>query len=182
MISRSESSQAVPGSLMLSRFGAERDELAAGARWRGFTDRVMGGVSDADFAKSFVEGRHCIRMTGRVTRDRGGGFIQMALDLGGRSGLLDASGYRGLELQVLGNDEIYNVHLRTPDCGWYDQSYRATFQAKPAWTVVRLPWAEFKPNDLAAPLDLTRLQRIAVLGWMRDFRADLSLAELSLYR
>jgi hypothetical protein len=74
------------------------------------------------------------------------------------------------------------VHLRTPDCGWYDQSYRATIHAMSRWQTVQLPWASFKPNDLEAPLDTGRLQRIAVLGWMRDFQADIAVAEVALYR
>jgi hypothetical protein len=178
----SQPAAASPGALVLTRFGTQRDEVAPDVSWRGFTDRVMGGVSDAQFRKATVAGRACVRMTGRVTRDRGGGFIQMALDLGGRRGALDANAYDGVELVVYGNEESYNVHLRTPDCGWYDQSYRASFTAAPRWQTVRLPFARFAPNDLTAPLDRGRLQRIALLGWMRDFEADLALAELSLYR
>jgi hypothetical protein len=33
-----------------------------------------------------------------------------------------------------------------------------------------------------APLDPARLERIALLGWMREFEADIALATLSLYR
>jgi hypothetical protein len=31
------------------------------------------------------------------------------------------------------------------------------------------------------PLDSSSLQRIAILGWMRDFEADVALAEIALY-
>jgi len=31
------------------------------------------------------------------------------------------------------------------------------------------------------PLDPARIQRIALLGWMREFTADLALAEVALY-
>lgn len=170
------------GLLVLSRFDVEPEYLIPGARWRGFTDRVMGGVSDAAFERAEVGGRRGLRMTGRVTRDNGGGFVQMALDLDARRGHLDAAAFAGVELQVFGNDERYNVHLRTPDCGWFDQSYRATFEAPARWERVRLPWSAFAPNDLSVPLDTARLQRIALLGWMREFRADVTLASLALYR
>ncbi|MDJ0926637.1 MAG: CIA30 family protein [Gammaproteobacteria bacterium] len=164
--------------LVLSDFTGEEPFTIDGARWRGFTDRVMGGVSDAKFEQTEVAGKRCARMSGRVTRDYGGGFAQMALYL--RQGS-DVSAYRGIELLVHGNDEDYNVHLRTPDCGWHSQSYRTTFRAESTWQTVRLPWVAFRPNDLRAPLDTTNLRRIGLLGWMRDFEADLALAEIALY-
>ena len=167
--------------LVLSDFGTSPEYVAPGMRWTGFTDRVMGGVSDADLKLAEVAGRRCLRLTGRVTRDRGGGFIQMALDLAPRGSTFDASGYDGVELLVHGNDEDYNLHLRTPDCRWYDQSYRHSFHAPRRWHSVRVPWSAFAPNDVAAPLAVNRLQRLAVLGWMREFVADVSLASLALY-
>jgi hypothetical protein len=167
--------------LVLSSFVAGHEVMVPNARWRGFSDRVMGGVSDAAFARTTVAGKDCIRLSGRVTRDSGGGFIQMALDLATRSSDFDASGFTGVEFLVHGNDEDYNVHVRTADCGWYDQSYRATFRAEPRWQSVRLPWTAFQPNDLSVPLNPARIQRIALLGWMREFKADLALAEVALY-
>jgi hypothetical protein len=167
--------------LVLSSFEAGQEILVPNARWRGFSDRVMGGVSDATFVRDTVDGRDCIRLAGRVTRDRGGGFIQMALDLASRGADFDASAWTGVEVLVHGNSEDYNVHVRTADCGWYDQSYRATFRAEPHWQRVRIPWTGFTPNDLSVPLNPARIQRIALLGWMREFTADLALAEVALY-
>ena len=164
--------------LLLSDFTAEDPLIIEGGRWRGFTDRVMGGVSNAEFDQTEVAGKRCARMTGWVTRDSGGGFVQMALYLRQAP---DASAYRGIELLVHGNDEDYNVHLRTPDCSWHSQSYRATFRAESNWQTIRLPWVAFRPNDLRAPLDTANLRRIGLLGWMRDFQADLALARIALY-
>lgn len=163
--------------LMLSDFSGDEPYIMTGARWRGFTDRVMGGVSDADFGASVVDGRRCARMAGNVTRDSGGGFIQMAMYLNNFS----ASDYAGIELLVFGNDEDYNLHVRTSDCGWHDESYRATFHAEPRWQVIRIPWENLTPNRVSAPLDTSNLQRIGLLGWMRDFDADLALGTIALY-
>ena len=162
---------------VLSDFTTEEPFVRAGTSWRGFTDRVMGGVSNADFGASVVEGRRCARMVGNVTRDSGGGFIQMAMYLKNFS----AADYKGIELLVFGNDEDYNVHIRTADCGWHDESYRATFRAESRWQTIRVPWADLAPNRVRAPLDTSRLQRIGLLGWMRDFDADLALGSISLY-
>lgn len=167
--------------LVLSSFEEGREFLAPNARWRGFSDRVMGGVSDATFSRATVAGKPCIRLAGRVTRDSGGGFIQMALDLATRESDFDASAYAGVEFLVHGNDEDYNCHVRTADCGWYDQSYRATFRVAPRWQTIRLPWTAFVPNDLTVALNPAKIQRIALLGWMREFTADIALAEVALY-
>jgi len=165
-------------SLILSDFTASIPVMLPGVSWRGFTDRVMGGISDADFGQSEVGGVRCARMSGQVTRDQGGGFVQMAMYFDPDS---DASAYRGIELSVYGNDEDYNAHVRTADCGWHDESYRATFRAEARWQTIRLPWESFKPNGLDAPLDIARLQRIGLLGWMREFQADLALGSIAYY-
>jgi hypothetical protein len=150
--------------------------------WVGFSDRVMGGISDGELHQTVIGGRACLRLTGRVTRAHGGGFVQLAMTPAGSGGRLDASGYAGLELLVFGNDERYNVHIRTPDCRWHEHSYRASFVAPACWERVRLPWAAFEPNALAAPLDLGRILRVGILGWMREFDADIAVGGLSLYR
>ena len=152
-----------------------------GATWRGFSDRVMGGISNAELDSANIAGKNCIRLSGNVTRESNGGFIQMALYFGQDNAEFDGSDYKGVELLVYGNNEDYNLHVRTSDCGWHDESYRMTFFAKPEWQRIRIPWDSFKANQVTAPLDSARLQRIAILGWMREFEADISLAEIALY-
>lgn len=168
-------------SMILSDFHTGEGLEGIGSSWTGFTDRVMGGVSNADFQSATVSGRRCIRLTGQVTTANGGGFVQMALDLAPRSGGFDASAYGGLELLVHGNNEDYNIHLRTADVSWYDQSYRATVFLEPEWQLVRLPWESFIPNSITEPFDASRLQRIGLLGWMREFEADIALSRIALY-
>ena len=65
--------------LVLTDFRAAEPVMIDGCAWRGFSDRVMGGVSDGNVRQDTVAGKRSLRMTGRVTRDSGGGFIQMAI-------------------------------------------------------------------------------------------------------
>jgi hypothetical protein len=171
-----------PDRLVLTDFSGPETYYIDGGRWRGFSDRVMGGVSDAAFGGDTIGGKKCARMTGTVTRESNGGFIQMAMYFGSNDAELDGSTYNGIELLVYANNEDYNLHVRTADCGWYDESYRTTFFARPEWQLIRLPWTEFKPNGLDTPFDTARINRIAILGWMREFQADIALAEIALYR
>jgi hypothetical protein len=167
--------------LVLSDFSAAEPYILEGAGWRGFSDQVMGGVSSARMDRDTVASKNCARLTGTVTRESNGGFIQMALYFGADEAELDGSACSGIELQVFGNNEDYNVHIRTADCGWYDESYRHTFFAKPEWQSVRIPFSEFEANSVKAPLNSARINRIAILGWMREFQADIALARISLY-
>ncbi|MDH3977728.1 MAG: CIA30 family protein [Gammaproteobacteria bacterium] len=164
---------------MLSSF--TNGYMMPGTAWRGFSDRVMGGISTAELSSTRIGGKNCIRLTGNVTRESNGGFVQMALSFGADSAEFDASRYAGIELQVYGNNEDYNVHVRTADCGWHSQSYRTTFFAESCWQRIRLPWETFTGNNLDVPLDKAHLRRIGILGWMREFKADIALAEIALY-
>jgi hypothetical protein len=91
-----------------------RDPLlsAIGTRWQLFTDRVMGGVSNGTMVREMVAGRPAIRMRGDVNLENNGGFVQIALDLAADGKALDASAWRGIELDAFANDEEYNS--RTP--------------------------------------------------------------------
>lgn len=168
-------------SLLIDDFSTPDAIALTGNRWMGFTDQVMGGRSQGGAQLDEIDGRPCIRLTGTVNT-RGGGFIQLALDLGeNRRTPFDGTPYAGIELDVYGNNEDYNCHLRTTDVRWYEQSYRATFAAPDEWTTIKLPWTSFEPNALSEPLNLKGLLRMGILGWMRDFEADIAVGRVALY-
>jgi hypothetical protein len=152
-----------------------------GTRWQLLTDTVMGGVSHGRLDPAVVEDRECLRLTGEVSLENSGGFVQAALDLA-PVGWLDARGYQGIELEVFGNGEDYNLHLRTADTRVVWQSYRATFGTEPRWQRVRLPFAAFAPYRIDRPLDLAKLRRIGVVAIGREMLADLCIGRVGLYR
>jgi hypothetical protein len=175
-------SGAAQGETILAEVASDGLASRLGARWRVVTDRVMGGVSEADHGLVEVDGRRCVRLTGDVRLERNGGFVQLALDLEQEGRPFDASGYAGVRLLVRGNGETYGVHLRTRDLWFPWQSYRAAFVAGPEWSEVRLPFAGFQPYRTGTPLDLRGLIRLGVFAIGRAFRADVCVAELALYR
>jgi Complex I intermediate-associated protein 30 (CIA30) len=154
---------------------------ASGNAWRLVTDGVMGGVSQGRLTPDSVEGRPCLRLRGEVSLEHNGGFVQAALDLDNQ-GPLDASGYAGIVLDVHGNGETYNVHLRTTDLWLPWQSYRASFDAPPQWQTLRLPFSAFTPYRTGTALDLHKLRRIGIVAIGRAFQADVCIGRLVLYR
>ena len=160
-----------------------RDDLISlvGTPWRGFNDRVMGGISEEAIALTTIDGRRASRLTGDVRLENNGGFIQMALDLAPEGRTLDASADTGVLLIARGNGESYGVHLRTPDCVRPWQSYRADFVAGPEWREIRLPFARFEPYRLTEPLNVRHLRRLGLVAIGRAFHADLAVSTIGLY-
>jgi hypothetical protein len=146
-----------------------------GSSWQLITDRVMGGVSAGLLLQETVAGRPALRMRGDVSLENNGGFIQMALDLAPDGTPVDASAWAGLELDVLGNDADYGVHLRTDAVVRPWQSYRQGFRAATTWRTIQLPFADFVPHRIEVPLDLRRLRRLGLVAIGRAFTADLAL-------
>ena len=149
--------------------------------WRLVSDRVMGGVSDGSLTREDVAGRPALRLQGQVSLENDGGFLQMARDLAPDGGPVDASGFDGIALTVLGNGQDYNLHLRTDALSRPWQSFRAVFAAPPRWVTHRLPWSAFAPHRTEAPFDPARLRRVGLVAIGRAFEADLALAELRVF-
>lgn len=164
------------GAITLEIWPANPDQY-----WQLVTDVVMGGVSRGLTSKETLEGREAIRMRGNVSTENNGGFLQIALDLAPVTGLFDAGGFTGLEIDVLGNHESYGAHLRTIDITRPQQSYRQSFVATPDWQTLQLPFVQFMPHRIDVPLDVRRLRRIGLVAIGREFAADLAVARLALY-
>lgn len=152
-----------------------------GTQWRGVSDKVMGGISQERVSLEAIDGQDALRLTGDVRLENNGGFIQVGLNLAPGRGLFDASRFTGLRLKVRGNGERYSVHLRTPANVKPWQSYRAHFEATPAWQDVRLPFSGFTPYRLTEPLDVSRLRRVGLVAIGRAFSADLAVSEIAFY-
>ena len=173
--------QAMSDTMLIDNFSNDGLISALGTEWRGVSDRVMGGVSDVSIEHGNAEGQFFLRLRGDVRLENNGGFVQAALNLNPSGGVLDASAYRGLRLTVRGNDQLYSLHLRTPDATRPWQSYRAHFTAGTHWQTIDLPFEVFAPYRLDTPLDTRRLNRAGLVAIGRAFSADLLVSSISLY-
>jgi len=150
--------------------------------WDFIADTVMGGVSTGSVTATTIDNRAACRLTGQVSLDNNGGFVQMAFDLNSDDTPFDASHWTGIELDVHGNREIYEVRLRTSQLSKPWQSFRAAFQASRHWKTARLPFSDFAPHRHDLLFDPAQLRRIGVLAIGRAFQADVAVAALRLYR
>jgi len=155
---------------------------AVGTRWQFFTDQVMGGLSMGTARFAVHEGRHSIRLQGKVSLENNGGFIQVALPLVTGDEPFDASKFRGLRLWTRGNEERYGVHIRTSDLELPWQYYSAEFVAGAVWKKVDLPFSRFRCEATEIPLNPGRLTRIAIVAGEKSFKADVAISRIEFYR
>lgn len=149
------------------------------ARWRFFTDGVMGGLSSGRLVFTEEDGQPIARMTGRVSTANRGGFIQMRLDLDSPP----PEGTAGVRLVVRGNDQRYFVHLRTSGTVLPWQYYQAGFDVTRSWTEIRLPFDAFTASGalLRTPPRPRSLTSLAVVAYGRDHDAEIELREIGFY-
>ena len=152
-----------------------------GTPWRLVTDGVMGGKSDGRLNPVTRDDRNCLQLQGDVRLDNNGGFIQASLEIPDTVADI-ASEYTGVMLEVAGNEQAYNLHLRTRDLWLPWQSYRSTFTAIPQWQTVHLPFDSFEPYRTGKSLKVGRLKTMGILAIGRAYRADICIGKITLYR
>lgn len=168
--------------LMSAAFAESDYELAPlpDRGWRLVTDGVMGGVSTAKMSQHAIQDRACVALKGTVSTDNNGGFVQIVREIG--AGDPSAMGFAGIALEVIGNGERYNLHLRTSDLWLPWQSYRASFPTSSEWTRVLLPFSDFEAYRTGSTLRLSKLRRIGIVAIGREFEADVCVRALAFYR
>jgi hypothetical protein len=167
---------------LIDDFLQDNQLSALGTAWRSFSDRVMGGRSLGQHRFQELDGKPCLRLTGDISLDNNGGFIQvaLALDKGGRS--FDASSYQGIRVSVRGNNSRYYIHLRSRQSQRPWQYYAAEFPATEEWRTIEIPFSDFKPEGLRETLNTSALLRIAVVAAWQEFTADVAISRLEFYR
>ena len=143
-------------------------------RWSYVADGVMGGASTGQAAFGQEGGTAFVRLTGTVSTDNNGGFIQVRRFL--PDGL--PAGTSALILTARGNGEAYHVFVRTKGMARPWMNYKAAFTPGADWSDIRLPLADFAPSQPGMParFDPVEVISIGLAAYGRDFMADLSVA------
>jgi hypothetical protein len=149
--------------------------------WEYVADTVMGGVSSGGGKMQTFQGRRAARLQGNVSLDNNGGFIQLAFDVQPDGKAFDANGFEGIEMDVYGNGEVYDLRLRTNQLRRPWQSFRTDFEAPAEWTTIKVPFDAFISHKTDAVFDPARLRRVGILAIGREFQADIAVANVRLY-
>ena len=148
--------------------------------WRYVSDQVMGGVSEGTMVFAVDGDDHFARMTGRVSTENNGGFIQFRRAIA--KGALDSAD--GIYLRVRGNSQRYFVHMRTSGTVLPWQYYQASFDVTEQWRTIKLPLTDFQRSGswLRASLKPASIRSIGVVAFGRDHQAQIDVAEIGFYR
>ncbi|MFW5729218.1 MAG: CIA30 family protein [Spirochaetota bacterium] len=170
-------------SLLLDNFTRGDGSSQIGTQWEGFTDRVMGGRSDMSARVEETEEGPALHMTGRVSLENNGGFIQVRLPLSS-DGAFDASEYRGVAVTARATGDNYYVHLRTNRTRFPWSHYEQKMDVVGEWTRVELPFSEFEAQYMlgGGSPDISRLRSVAIVAGKAGFDADIWVRSVELYR
>jgi hypothetical protein len=148
-------------------------------RWSYFSDQVMGGISQGRVTFGSQDGESFAHMTGQVSTENNGGFIQLRRVIAKNS--VDSAA--GVYIKVRGNGQQYYLHLRTAGTLLPWQYYQASFASTSDWQTVRVPLSDFvrSGNWLSKAIRASSIRSIGIVAYGRDHSADLQIAEIGFY-
>ena len=151
-----------------------------GEKWSFFTDGVMGGLSEGQATVSNIKNIQCYQMTGNVTTENNGGFIQIRTLL---NPLINAKKYKGIYIKIHGNNKKYSLHIRTKLTLAPWQYYSYSFLAKDEWLIIKSPFKDFKKSNFYQPKKLLNqnIKSVGLVAAFDNFYANVCLSEIGFY-
>ena len=148
-------------------------------RWEFITDQVMGGVSSGNLTFMNENGANFARMTGNVSLENNGGFIQFRRKV---TSHFDKS-KQGLELKLRGNKQQYFVHIRTTGTFLPWQYYHAPFSSNSDWTIVRIPFSVFERSSglLSKKITAKNIRSIGIVAFGKEHEVQLDVEKISIF-
>lgn len=148
-------------------------------QWDYISDQVMGGVSDGKLQIVTNEAESFARLSGEVSTENNGGFIQFRTNLSD----IDKGNIKGIFLKVRGNNQKYYVHLRTKGTLLPWQYYQGEFDVQAQWQLIKLPLESFVASSgwLRKKVKSTSIKSMGIVASGRDHRAELSVSEVGFY-
>ena len=159
---------------MFENFNAKGKE-----QWEFITDNVMGGVSFGKIDFLSEQGEDFIRMTGFVSLENNGGFIQV------RRKIRDSENdiIKGIKLISRGNDRNYYIHLRTKFTLLPWQYYQGVFTVKEEWQESIIEIKDFKRSGSFLPklINPKNIKSIAIVAFGKEHQARVDVKEILFY-
>lgn len=148
-------------------------------RWSYISDQVMGGISQGTLTFEEKQDIPYARLTGIVSTENKGGFIQFRTSLHN----INTKSVDGIYINVKGNNQKYYLHLRTKGTFLPWQYYQAEFDVSENWQTIKLPLENFVASSgwLRKKVKLASIESIGVVAFGRDHIADISVSEIGFY-
>jgi len=157
-------------------------ESTLGTEWEEFTDQVMGGESEMSLQKMSDDGEY-IRMQGKVSLEKNGGFIQTRIKLSSRFSSFNGSSYKGIRILARGIGSGYYIFLRTSATLLPWKYFSASVQLEKDWTYIDIPWSAFAADETSSKenIKVNKLKSIAIAAYGKEFNASIDVKEIGLY-
>ena len=148
-------------------------------RWEFITDQVMGGVSTGNVSFMTEEGTNYARMTGTVSLQNNGGFIQFRRTVTSHF----EKSKQGIELKLRGNNQQYFVHIRTTGTFLPWQYYHAPFSSNSDWTVVKMPFSMFERSSgfLSKKITAKNIRSVGIVAFGKEHEVQLDVKQISIF-
>ena len=153
-----------------------KDNFQEPNQWNYVADTVMGGISTGSVEFKTIEGEAIAVLTGNVTTENNGGFIQIRRDLR----RVDLDNANSIKLIAKGNNQKYFVFLRTTGTKLPWQYYQSEFTVNENFNEFILPINEFKKSGMlmSNKINPKKITSIGIVAFGRDHYANISIKEL----
>ena len=147
--------------------------------WEFISDQVMGGVSDGKLEFINMGGHSFARMTGYVSLENNGGFIQFRKEVNG-TGHNDS---KGLVVNVRGNNQKYFLHIRTTGTILPWQYYQAPFEVTQDWKKIKIAYDIFERSGimLSKKVKPKKITSIAIVAFGYEQEVLIDVNNISFY-
>ncbi|MHC4721530.1 MAG: methionine-R-sulfoxide reductase, partial [Planctomycetota bacterium] len=176
---RSRRSQALADTLVIDDFSPNTSNSAIRPEWVLISDQGKG-------AKNMQigphQGRDTLHMTGDVSLENNGSFIQASTNLHPGGKTFDASSFAGIYLRAKGNGQSYAIHLQTGHTRGPRQYYQGRFQTDRTWQDIKIDFGSFKPVSVGGSLESRYLKTVAIATITKQTEADIYVDEIGFYK
>ena len=154
-----------------------QDNFNNQAEWEFITDNVMGGKSTGKIAYIPNDAGVIAVMSGNVTTENNGGFIQIRRKFND----ISLNGATHIKILAKGNNQKYFIHLRTRGTILPWQYYQIGFEVEDQYKEYILPIQKFERSGsfLSKEIDANSIKSVGIVAFGRDHPAEIHIKEIS---
>ena len=147
--------------------------------WIFISDKVMGGISSGKLDFLEENGDFFMRMTGAVSLENNGGFIQARKFINN----LNQKNFKSVKILTRGNEMDYFIHLRTKFTLLPWQYYKEKINTGSDWSEDNIYIKDFKPSGFLLPkkINSKNITSIAIVAFGKESEVMIDVKEIKFY-